>query len=459
MVTDTSDTQNIHTVQTLLDKLDKLKNEGASPLERIRVIQEDGGNIIGDEFSMEEAFDVERRHRSERQKKLVDLRDRVSTLASFWEAAPLAVEINGAGKKLLSYLTDFVDRAEHAERKKEILELSDLWQSAPDVSEHFGCVPITPQRTSEAALRRQEERLKKEKAILKAKMAEVEAEVEGPLDVKLPENGDVKETARKIAEMDEQPSIAGRFSGGPELSKDFLEPPPSEEEIAKSEEEALKMHEDFINKVSIAKSLREELKDKLDHLPPVESLEEPEDEDGKAAWHSAKKMEEQIRALDRGDTSSLGPGQKLASKEPKPGDAFWDGENVRKFPIKKEYDQTDDRTDEIPFEGDRLTGEAWAMALTEVSGEQFTFRLCGKSSMGNGHIGMSMLWERGADVSRLDIYEESGRYHLGFQFRSAKWENRNVERILKSQELRAMHADPKKWLEDALPLIPRRPQD
>ena len=437
MVTDTSDTQNIHTVQTLLDKLDKLKNEGASPLERIRVIQEDGGTIIGDEFSMEEAFDVERRHRSERQKKLVDLRDRVSTLASFWEAAPLAVEIGGAGKKLLGYLTDFVDRAERAERKKEILELSDLWQSAPDVSEHFGCVPITPPRTAEAALRRQEDRLKKEKAILKAKMAEVE----GPLDMRLPENWDVKKTAREIVEMDEQPSIAGRFSGGPELSKDFLEPSPSEEEIANhTMSYALKMHEDFINKVSTAKSLREELKDKLDHLPPVEILEE------------------QIRALDRGDTSSLGPGQKLASKEPKPGDAFWDGEQVRKYPIRLEYNEPEENPVEIPFGGDRLTGEAWAKALSEITGEAFTFRLCGKSSMGNGHIGLTMLWhiskERVKRVTRLDIYEDRGAHHLGFQFQSAKWANRNVERTLKPKEVREMHADPKKWLEDTLSLVP-----
>ena len=384
MVTDTSDTQNIHTVQTLLSKLDKLKNEGASPLERIRVIQSEGGNIIGDEFSMEEAFDVERRHRSERQKKLVDLRERVSTLASFWEAAPLTTEIGGAGKKLLDYLTDFVDRAEKSERKKEIVELSDLWDSAPDVSEHFGCVPITPARKAEAALRRQQERLQKEKEELAAEMVEIEAEAEGPLDVNLPENGDVKETARKIEEMDAE----DRW-GPPSYAKDFLEPPPSEEQIAKSEEEAIRMHEDFINKMSTAKSLREELKDKMDHLPPVESLEEPpaDNEDAQAAWESAKKMEEATRAYDSGERATL------KSREAKPGDAFWDGENVRKFPIKKEYDQTEDRKDEIPFEGDRLTGEAWAQALTEITDEPFTFRLCGKSSMGNGAIGLSMLWE------------------------------------------------------------------
>jgi len=450
MVTGTSDTQHAHTVQTLLTKLDKLKNEGASPLERIRVIQEEGGSILGDpHFSMEEAFDVERRHRSERQKKLVDLRDRLSTLASFWEAAPLAVEIGGAGKKLLSHLTDFVDRAERTERQKEILELSDLWESAPDVSEYFGCVPVTPQRQAEAALKRQEERLKKAQKELLAKVVAVKAEIEGPLDVKLPENGDVKKTAKEL----DEPSDDDRW-GPPSYAKDFLEPPPSEEEILKMEAEAEKHHHEFLNKISTAKTLREELKDTMEHLPPVDSLEKPaeDDKDGLAAWETAKKMEEATQAAGRREQTS--------DKKPKDGDAFWDGEHVRKFPIKAEY--ITERKEEIPFEGDRLTGETWAKALSDIAEEPFTYRLCAKSSMGNGQIGLSMLWEASKKnlVCRLDFYEENGRYHLGFQFRSAKWENRNVERTLTPTELHRVHSNPKKWLEDSLPLIQRSiPQD
>jgi hypothetical protein len=168
-------------------------------------------------------------------------------------------------------------------------------------------------------------------------------------------------------------------------------------------------------------------------------------------------MEDETRALDRGDTSSLAPHQKLASKEPKyEQDAYWDGEHVRSFPIKPEYDVARPHVPEIPFEGDRLTGEAWEKALKDLTDEPVKFQLCGKSSMGNGHIGLTMVWKIGQLVgTRLDIYEDQGMYHLGLQFRSAKWENRNVERTMPAKELRAIHFDPKKWLEGALPLIPR----
>ena len=455
MVTETADTQHIHTVHALLAKLDKLKKEGASPLERIRVIQEDGGEILGDpEFSLADAFDVDRRHRSERQKKLADLRDRVSTLSSFWQAAPLATEIEDCGKKLLGYLNDFVNRAERSERQKEILELSDLWESAPDVSEYFGCIPITPKRTAEAALKRQGERLKEAKKELHGKIAAIEEEIEGPLDVNLPEDRSVQETAKKIVETDEaeERSIAGRFSGGPSAD-DFLDPPPSEEEILKMEEEAKRVHEQFLNKLTTAAKLREELKETMSALPEVDSLEKPEegDKSGQDAWDSAKQMEEQTKHFDQGEVSTM-TGR---AGKPKDGDAYWDGEHVRTFPILFEYKTRHHSDLEIPFEGDRLTGVTWVKALRVTTGEIVKFQLCGKSSMGNGCIGISMVWKIGSSRTRLDIYEEKGMYHLGFQFRSDKWENLNFERILEPKELRAIHGDPRKWLEDALPLIKR----
>ena len=445
-----TDTQNIHTVQTLLTKLDKLKKEGASPLERIQVIQEDGGRIIDDpHFSMAEAFMFDRKHRSERQQKLCDISERVKHLKSLWDVGPFADDIEQAGTKLLSYLNEFVDRAERKERQAEIEELSSMWETAPDLSDYFGCMAITPERTKREAVARKKEELDGARRKLADEISATRAEYEKskpPMKVEMPS----EDSAYIKAPVEESESQ--------QLSKQLWELTDEQEKMAE------RLHKETLVAMSkeARKSNREELVEEvtetIENLPSADSLK-PEDESdtsGMAAYEAAKKIEDRILDLDE-------RGQPREIIKTFPVKEAIDHHAERQIPVFKVSDpKPKPNREEVPFEGDALTGMAWGMALTQVLGEDYKFDLSAKNSI-EGFVGITMVFrstlgkvKTSSPLSRarLNMWEpEDGRYKIEIFIQSDKWGRHEIkERALSAAELKAVHADPRKWLETNLSL-------
>jgi hypothetical protein len=442
MIADTyTDTKNTRTVQTLLNKLDKLKKQGASPLERIRVIQEDGGRIIDDpHFSMSEAFMFDRQHRSERQKKLCDISERISHLTALWDVGPFADDIEQAGGKLLRYLNEFVSRAENTERRKEIDELASMWETAPDVSGHFGCVPVTPERTQREALARKQEALDSDRRKLADEIGLVREEYEK------------SKPPMKV----EMPTVDGAYIKAPvddsaELNKKLWEVTDEQEQMA------IKVHKETL--AAMTKEARQtkdgelvaEVTGTIENLPPAESLKpEENDKSGMAAYEAAKKIEKRIEELDhQGETHQMVPKMKVIKLEEK---------EPPRIPLFKVSDpQPKPNREEIPFEGDALTGKVWGLDLSTVLGETYQFDLSAKNSI-DGCIGITMVWRSTLDKvrkssplsrARLNIWEpEEGKFKLELFVQSDKWGKHEIkERALSAEELKAVHASPQAWLE------------
>jgi hypothetical protein len=447
MVADTyTDTQNIKTVQTLINKLDKLKKEGASPLERIRVIQEDGGRIIDDpHISLAEAFMFDRNHRSERQKKLCDISERVKHLTALWNVGPFADDIEQAGSKLLKYLNEFVGRAERAENKKEIEELASLWKTAPDVSGHFGCVPVTPERTKREALARKQEELDSARKKLADEIAATRAEYEKskpPIKVEMPSEDEVNKAPIKTESE--------------ELSKQLWELTDEQEKAA------VRVHKEALAEMgkearqSNWEELQEEVTNTIETLPPVESIKVDEgDTQGQEAFKAAKKIQDRILDLDEhGAPRLLTKPMKVIKHE--------SAEPRKQLLFKVSDPRPKPNREEVPFEGDALTGMAWGMALTQVMGEDYKFDLSAKNSI-DGCIGITMVFrstlskvKKSSPLSRarLNMWEpEEGKFKLTMFIQSDKWGHHEIkERALSGAELKAVHADPRKWLEKNLSL-------
>jgi len=418
-----TDTQNIKTVQTLLTKLDQLKKEGASPLERIRVIQEDGGRIIEDpHFSMAEAFMFDRKHRSERQQKLCDISERVKHLKALWDVGPFGEDIEQAGTKLLGYLNEFVDRAERKERQEEIEELSSVWESAPDLSEYFGCRAVTPERTKREALARKQEELDSARAKLAHEINLTREEYEKskpPMEVVMPKEEAALQKAHQEALASMSPQSGDR------------------------------------------QALVEEVTDTIENLPEADSLKPKDENDtsGMAAYEAAKRIEDRIKDLDeRGE-----PRQILKSFKVK---AAFDHPVERPIPVFKISDpKPKPNREEVPFEGDALTGETWSKALTAVLGEDYKFDLSAKNSI-EGFVGITMIFRSTLNKTqqsvplypaRLNMWEpEEGKFKITLFIQSGKWGDHEIkERVLSAEELHALHDDPKPWLEKNLSLSQR----
>ena len=124
----------LSTVQELLTELDEMKNKGLSAQERLDFILDQGSNFV-EEFSIEDAFDLEHRARSKRLEQLEELGSTLRTHTTQWKGAPVEDPVKEAADKLLGHLNVFVKKAEDRERKSEIEMLSALWEWAPDVSE------------------------------------------------------------------------------------------------------------------------------------------------------------------------------------------------------------------------------------------------------------------------------------------------------------------------------------
>ena len=444
-----TDTQNIHTVQTLLTKLDKLKKEGASPLERIQVIQEDGGRIIDDpHFSMAEAFMFDRKHRSERQQKLCDISERVKHLKSLWDVGPFADDIEQAGTKLLSYLNEFVDRAERKERQAEIEELSSMWETAPDLSDYFGCTAITPERTKREAVARKKEELDGARRKLADEISATRAEYEKskpPMKVEM-----LSEDSAIIKAPVEE-------SESQKLSKQLWELTDEQEKVAE------RIHKETLEAMTkeARKSNREELVEEvtetIKNLPAVDSIKVEEgDRHGQEAFKVAKQIENRIHALDE---------QGAPRMETKPMKVI---RHEEVEPVKRVHflvstpRRVEPNREEVPFEGDALTGMAWGMALTQVLGEDYKFDLSAKNSI-EGFVGITMIFRSTLDKvkkssplsrARLNMWEpEDGKFKLTMSVQSDKWGHHEInERALSAEELKAVHADPRKWLETNLSL-------
>jgi len=446
-----SDTQNIHTVQTLLTKLDKLKKEGASPLERIQVIQEDGGRIVDDpHFSMAEAFMFDRKHRSERQQKLCDISERVKHLKSLWDVGPFGEDIEQAGTKLLTYLNEFVDRAERSERQKEIEELSSMWETAPDLSDYFGCRAVTPERTKREAVARKKEELDGARRKLADEISATRAEYEKskpPMKVEMPS----EDSAYIKAPVEESESQ--------KLSKQLWELTDEQEKMAE------KVHKETL--AAMSKEARkskdaevgEEVAETIENLPEVESLKPKDENDtsGMAAYKAAKKIEDHIKDLDeRGEPRQLIK-KKFAVK------VAIDHHSEHTTPVFRVSDpRPKPNREEVPFEGDALTGMAWGMALTAVLGEDYKFDLSAKNSI-EGFVGITMVFrstlgkvKTSSPLSRarLNMWEpEDGKFKIEIFIQSDKWGRHEIkERALSAAELKTVHADPRKWLETNLSL-------
>jgi len=130
----TNSSAHLSTVQELLTELDEMKNKGLSAQERLDFILDQGSNFV-EEFSIEDAFDLEHRARTKRLEQLDELGSTLRTHQAQWRSAPMESPVKEAADKLLGHLDVFIKKGQDRERKSEIEMLSALWTWAPDVSD------------------------------------------------------------------------------------------------------------------------------------------------------------------------------------------------------------------------------------------------------------------------------------------------------------------------------------
>lgn len=127
----------LSTVKDLLAKLDEMKTGKVGARERLDFLLERGPEVVQD-FSFEDAFDVEARLVGERSRKLDELGRQLGHLKACWVDSPLDEDVQDAGTRLMKHLDEFVRQGQRREASTEIEMLSSLWQSEPNVDEAFG---------------------------------------------------------------------------------------------------------------------------------------------------------------------------------------------------------------------------------------------------------------------------------------------------------------------------------
>lgn len=133
-ITDSTTTSaRLHTVQQLLERLGSMKAQGLGARERLDFLQSQGPELA-EGFSIEDAFDADARASSARISQLGELDACVRQLETAWRGAPIPSDVRTAGSSLIGHISGFVQGAQKTERESEIDMLSQLWETAPDVS-------------------------------------------------------------------------------------------------------------------------------------------------------------------------------------------------------------------------------------------------------------------------------------------------------------------------------------
>lgn len=125
------------TVKELVDRLGEMKNSRLSPRDRLEFLLDNPVVKSQEVFSHELAFEVDARSRCRRLEDLEHIQRTLRELGNAWSAGPLEEDVRRGGTQLLGYLGDWLEDALRVERRHEIEMLEQLWESAPNVEEHF----------------------------------------------------------------------------------------------------------------------------------------------------------------------------------------------------------------------------------------------------------------------------------------------------------------------------------
>lgn len=367
----------LSTVQELLNELDQMKNKGLSAQERLDFILDQGSNFV-EEFSVEDAFDLEHRARSKRLEQLKELGSTLRTHTTQWEGAPVEEPVKEAAGKLLGHLNVFVKKAEDRERKSEIEMLSALWEWAPDVSE------IWPGHHSRPR----------------------------PKAIPIPE--EVKELLEKKTELyDELEAKKTKTPPGEWIAQDF-------EELERIH--GVNVQEELCQQKCFQEGAEE---DNTDSLGVATSRCRPRTQSTKETAH--------YPTLEEAMSTMVTPVQEPKSVDgrfprkskitlPTEGDEMKVVGKVTEMPVKPgDHVVKDPQTDLSP-----LVRDAWTEALREMTTDDWSWQRTMKGMTGEkGNFGHVLLWTTSRLEARLEITDEKS----GFLTKSEPRDHDSLKRV------------------------------